>query len=52
MHARKRMRFASAARMFACCFFFRRVAVDAVEAQGVKRRRTQLDVDSAYGSVF
>lgn len=30
----------------------RRVAVDAVEAQGVKRRRTQLDVDSAFASVF
>ncbi|DBA72217.1 TPA: hypothetical protein ACH3X2_010612 [Trebouxia sp. C0005] len=30
----------------------RRVAVDAVEAQGVKRRRTQLDCDSAFGSVF
>jgi len=38
--------------MIACWLFFRRVAVDAVEAQGVKRRRTQLDVDSAFGSVF
>ena len=33
-----------------CCF--RRVAVDAVEAQRVKRRRSQMEVDSAFGSVF
>lgn len=30
----------------------RRVAVDAVEAQVVKRRRTQVDVDSAFANVF
>lgn len=34
------------------CGLCRRVAVDAVEAQGVKRRRTQVDVDSAFANVF
>lgn len=30
----------------------RRLAVDAAESQGVKRRRSQLDVDKAFASVF
>lgn len=34
------------------CALCRRVAVDAVEAQGVKMRRTQVDVDSAFANVF
>lgn len=43
---------------FSCMFFAqsglvcRRLAVDAAESQGVKRRRSQLDVDKAFASVF